>query len=92
MVQLHIAQTVTTLFLSIDVTWESLPVLLQEEHHETIYNTTVEHYPFQKGFMFGMYWEHKEMGDSIGSFFFFYVNGVERSFAAIGKSINIKTI
>ena len=69
-----------------------LPVLLQEEHAETMYNTTVEHYPFQKGFMFGIYWENLEMGASIGSIIFLQMSGVTRFATDIGNSINIKTI
>jgi hypothetical protein len=52
-----------------------------------MYNTTVEHYPFQKGFMFGIYWENQEMGASIGSFGFIQMSGVNRSITEFGKSI-----
>jgi hypothetical protein len=86
MIQLHIAQMVINSFLSIDVTWESVPVLLQEEHAEIMYNTTIEHYPFQKGFMFGIYWENQEMGASVGTFSFFHHKTNSTPF---GKSINI---
>jgi hypothetical protein len=57
-----------------------------------MYNTTVEHYPFQKGFMFGMYWENQDMGDSVGFFVMLEANRFQSTFVEIGKSISIKTI